>query len=143
METLVTIVSLLLIIAVIASPIVILIGLKRLHVKNYKFLAYLAVGAIVTSVLTFIFGWWSGASNQILLCHYGYDLDAMDYTGRFSNVSAENLERVKQLEMRLMGVGWPLKSIMMFVFYAPYILMVYLVVYLIAKSMRAKDAQMT
>jgi hypothetical protein len=55
----------------------------------------------------------------------------MTDTQRFSNVSPENLERVKGLEISMMGIGWPLKAIMTFIVYSPYILVVYLIVYLI------------
>jgi hypothetical protein len=144
METLVTIISFLLIIALITSPIVILVGLKRFNVKKQKFLAYLTLVVVTTSIITLTFGWWSDSSNEILLSHYGYDFDAMNDTERFSNVSAENLERVKGLEISMMGIGWPLKTIMTFALYSPYILIVYLVVYIIQKSKkRTTDAQKT
>jgi hypothetical protein len=131
MEIIVTIISFLFIIALIALPIVILIGLKRLNVKKFKFLTYLILGVVITSIITLTFGWWSDTSNEILLSYYGYDFDAMTDTQRFSNVSPENLERVKGLEISMMGIGWPLKAIMTFIVYSPYILVVYLIVYLI------------
>jgi hypothetical protein len=64
METLVTIVSFSLIIAVITAPIIILTGLKRLNVRKYKFLTYLVLGIATSVIITLAFGWWSDASGD-------------------------------------------------------------------------------
>jgi hypothetical protein len=74
MEIIVTIISFLFIIALIALPIVILIGLKRLNVKKFKFLTYLILGVVITSIITLTFGWWSDTSNEILLSSMGMTL---------------------------------------------------------------------
>jgi hypothetical protein len=134
MEILVTVTSFGLLIALIVSPIAILIGLRRRAVKKYKFLVYLTFGIVITSIITLTFGWWSDTSNEMLLSHYGYNLDAMNDTERFANVSPENLERVKSIEISMMGIGWPLKAIITFAMYSPYILIVYLIAYLIQKT---------
>ncbi|HEY0740458.1 MAG TPA: hypothetical protein VGD40_03315 [Chryseosolibacter sp.] len=134
METVVTAVSFGLIIALILSPIAILIALRRFDVKRYKFLVYLTFGLIITSLITLTFGWWSDTGNEMLLDHYGYDFDAMNDTEKFANVSSENLERVKSLEISRMGIGWPIKVMMTLAMYSPYILIVYLVAYLIQKA---------
>ena len=80
------------------------------------------------------FAWWADYSDQLLMSHYGYDFGAMNDAERFANVESENLERVKQLEIGHFGVGWPLKAIMVFVFYSPYLLIVYGVGQLIRKK---------
>ena len=136
MEILIAIISFLLLIALIGSPIIILIGLKRLKIEKYKFLTYLTLGVFITAIITLTFGWWSDSSNEILLSHYGYDFDAMNDTEKFTNVSVENLEKVKRLEVSMMGIGWPLKTIMTFSVYSPYLLLIYLVTFLIQKSKR-------
>jgi len=129
MEILTKIISFILLAGLISSPFLILYGLKRRNVK-YKFIAYLTFGILITAAISLTLAWWSNTSNQILLSHYGYDIEAMNDTERFSKVTVENMERVKSLEISLMGIGWPLKAIMTYVFYAPYLLLVYLIIYL-------------
>lgn len=97
------------------------------------------IGIIITATITLTFAWWVDTSNQILLSHYGYDFDAMNDPERFANVSAENMERVKSLEISMMGIGWPLKAIMTYVFYSPYVLIVYLIVYLVKRNRNKKE----
>jgi hypothetical protein len=141
MEILTTIISFSLLIALLSSPILILIGLKRRKIEKYKFLTYLTLGIIITSIITLTFGWWSDTSNELLLSYYGYDFDAMNENERFANVSTDNLERVKSLEISMMGIGWPLKTIITFAAYSPYLLIVYLVTYLIRKNQKVRATQ--
>jgi hypothetical protein len=75
-------------------------------------------------------------SNQLLMSHYGYEFKAMNETDRFENVEAENLEKVKRLEMGFFGIGWPLRAFFIFIFYSPYLLIVYLVGQLITRTKR-------
>tara|TARA_R110001592_G_scaffold106518_1_gene298983 strand:- start:1277 stop:1537 length:261 start_codon:yes stop_codon:yes gene_type:complete len=82
------------------------------------------------------FVWWVDYSDRLLMSHYGYDFDAMNDNRRFVNVEPENFEKVKQLEIGYFGIGWPLKAIMTFVFYSPYLLIVYLVGQLIRRTKR-------
>ncbi len=71
------------------------------------------------------FSWWVDYSDQLLMSHYGYNFDAMDEVQRFKKVEAKNLEKVKQLEIGFFGIAWPLKAMIAFVFYLPYLLVVY------------------
>lgn len=141
MEILITIVSFLLLIALITSPILILIGLKRRKIEKYKFITYLTLGVFITSIITLAFGWWSDTSREILLSYYGYEFDSMNETERFANVSSENLDRVKSLEISMMGIGWPLKTIITFALYSPYLLFIYVVTYLIQKNQKTLPTQ--
>jgi|SRR5688572_10022084 hypothetical protein len=136
MEILIRIISFSLIIALIVSPIIILIGLKRLKIKKYIFLTYLTLGIFITAIIALTFGWWLDYSNEMLLSHYGYDFDAMNDKERFSNVMPENWDKVKSLEVSMMGIGWPLKTIMTFSVYSPYLLLIYLVAFFIQKNKR-------
>lgn len=97
---------------------------------------YLTIGLTVTAGITLTFAWWADYSDQLLMNNYGYDFEAMNETDRFNKVETENLEIVKQIEIGYFGVGWPLKAIMTFVFYSPYLLIVYLVGNLITKVKR-------
>ena len=132
MEILTAIISFILLAGLIGFPFLILYRLNKRNIK-YKFIAYLTLGVIISATITLTFAWWADTSDQILLSHYGYDFTADNDTERFANVTEGNMERVKSLEYHMMGVGWPLKAIMVFVFYSPYLLIVYLVIYLIGK----------
>ena len=132
MEILATIISFVLLVGIIAAPLLILVRFNRLNVR-YKFVVFLIPALIITLILTFLFAWWSHTSNQILLSHYGYDFGAMSDAERFTNVSRENIERVKKVQMSMMGVGWPLRAFMTYVMYLPYLLVVYLISFFILK----------
>ena len=118
MEILTFVISIILLIGLILSPILLFIKLRK---SKLNFLTYLILGLVIT--LTF--AWWADYSDQLLLSHYGYDLDAMNDTDRYGNVKSENLEKVKQIEIGYFGIGWPLKAIMTYVFYFPYLLIIY------------------
>lgn len=133
MEILTTIVSFILLGGLIVSPFLILYGLNRRNAK-YKFIAYLTIGIIITATITLTFAWWADTSNQILLSQYGYNFDAMNDTERFAMVTPENMKRVKSIEISMMGIGWPLKAFMAYVFYSPYLLIAYLIVYLVKRN---------
>lgn len=132
MEIISDIVSFLLMIALISSPILILRKLNKIAIK-YKFISYLVTGIITTSFITTVFAWWTNKSDRILLAHYGYNIDGMNETEFYEHVKPENIERVKSLETSIFGIGWPLKAILTFLFYSPYLLLVYLAIYFINK----------
>ena len=128
MEIFVTIITFTILLLIIASPIIILYFLSKLNRKN-SFILYFLSGIIVTFLLFIILGWWSSFSNDLLLSHYGYDFEAMNDFERFKNVAHENLEKVKTVQISMLGIGWPLKVIMTYVFYFPILIIIYLLVY--------------
>lgn len=107
--------------------------LNKLNV-HHKFVLYLLIAVLTTAAITFAFGWWDDTSNQMLLEHYGYNADGLNDTERFGKVSSEKLERVKSIETSMMGIGWTLKIIIAYVFYVPYLLIVYLGCYFFKKA---------
>jgi len=135
MEIICTTISFILLIALIVSPLFLIKKLNKLNVK-YNFIVYLISAIIITSVLTLVLGWWAHYSDKLLLSHYGYNFNAMNDNERFENVSIENLDRVKNLEISMMGIGWPLKAIMSYLVYSPYLLIVYIVSFFYAKRKR-------
>ena len=137
MEGLIMIVTFALLIGMIASPVVILVALNKLKAR-YKFATFIGVGVITTAIIAVIFGWWSDASKEILLLHYGYDFEAMNETERFAKVSEDNMERVKTLEMSAMGVGWPVRALISYLVYSPYLLTLYLAVYFVNVLIRRR-----
>ncbi|MES2240102.1 MAG: hypothetical protein V4497_07565 [Bacteroidota bacterium] len=136
MEIIVTTISLLLFVGLLLCPIIILRFLNNSNNK-LKFISYLTMGLIVTAIISLIFGWWAHTSTIILLKHYdGYYINPDSNSGQvyYDKVLPENIDRVKSLEKSHMGVGWPLKSIFLFVFSSLYLLIVYPLNNLIAKS---------
>lgn len=139
MEVLITVISFILLVMLIVTPVSTIAKLNKANIKN-RFITYLILGIIFTSIITPLFAWWADKSNHILLSHYGYDSDAMNEDERFANVSVENIEQVKSLEISVMGIGWTLKAIMGYVFYFPYLLLiVYLIVNLIEKYKKKRS----
>ena len=136
MEIITTTISFILLIVLIVSPLFLINKLNRLNVK-YNFIVYLISAILITSILTLLFAWWTNYSDEILLSHYGYKFDSMN---GFENVSSENLDKAKKLEMSMMGIGWPLKAIMSYLIYCPYLVIVYIVSFFYTK-MKKKNIQ--
>ena len=132
MEALITIISLSLLIGLISSPILIIWRLNKINIK-FTFIYYLIIGIVATVFLTLSFAWWTNKSDKILLTYYGYNINGMNDTEFYEKVLPENIKRVKSLEISIMGIGWPLKAIMTYMFYSPYLLIVYLASYLLEK----------
>lgn len=132
METLFNFTMLLFAAALILSPVFILRMINRGRIK-YKFLVYISISLVTTLIIMVYFAWWSDESDTMLLRHYGFDDDGLNEPERFLNVSAENIERVKKIEKRGSGLGWPVRAIMSYVWFLPYLFIVYGVYYLINK----------
>ncbi|MBI3232887.1 MAG: hypothetical protein HYZ42_02410 [Bacteroidetes bacterium] len=124
METIITISGFLILGSIIIAPILILVILKRLNTKQTAII-YSLIGLPLLGVLMLIFAWWSYESNLMLLKHFGYNVDGMNEAEFFASVLPENMERVKRLEISVMGIGWPLKAIFGFVMTIPYLVFVY------------------
>lgn len=133
MEILTISISFLILGLLIGSPIFILKMLRKRNVE-YLFISYLLSTFLVTSLLIILLAWWGDYSNKILLYWYGYDFDAMNFSERCKNVAEEDLIKVKQLNKRLNGIGWPVKAILVYIYYLPYLLLVYIVSYIFRKS---------
>ncbi|MNR36563.1 hypothetical protein D3C85_1544930 [compost metagenome] len=59
----------------------------------------------------------------------------------YEKVLPENIERVKSLEMRIMGIGWPLKAVFMSVCFSPILLAVYFLNNLLDKIRKKKNSK--
>ena len=138
METLITISNFLILGLIIFTPILILIILKRLKTRR-TVIIYSLIGLLVLGILMFIFAWWSHESDLILLKHYGYNIDGMNETEFYGNVSPENMEQVNRLVTSVMGIGWPLKAMFGFVMTFPYLIFVYIGKVLIDRIMIKKN----
>jgi hypothetical protein len=140
METIVTTINIVLLIGLILSPIIILRHINRSDNK-FKFLTYLPIGLIMIGLFSLIFAWWSYTSTILLLKHYNgyvFNPDSNGYQVSYEKVLSENIDKVKSLEMEIMGIGWPLKAYFMFVYIYPILFIVYLFNYLIDKIRKIK-----
>ena len=126
MEILIKTITFLFLLGLIFSPIFILIKVNKFNVR-FKFIIYLIIGIISSALIMFAFAWWSNKSDLILLKHYGYNIDGMNETEFYGKVLPENMDKVKNIETSIMGIGWPLKAIMSFTFYIPYLFVVFIV----------------
>jgi len=140
MEILIGIITFLLLVGLIICPILLLRQINKTKIK-FKFITYLTLGLILTAIIAFVFAWWAYTSDLILLKHYGYNIDGMNETEFYGKVLPENMDKVKSLETSIMGIGWPLKAILTFVFYSPYLFIVYFIVYLIEKKLNKLKIQ--
>ncbi|MCP2026249.1 hypothetical protein L1276_001393 [Flavobacterium sp. HSC-32F16] len=133
MENLNTALKFVFLIALIILPLLLL---NKLYKRDLKmlFISYLLISAAITFVLVLIMAWWSHFSIELLLSHYGYDSYLLTETERLRNVSAQNIDRVKTLDSSRMGIGWPLKAILFYIFYSPYLLIAYFGSYFYKKS---------
>jgi hypothetical protein len=138
MEILVTAISLTLLGGLLLTPIFLLRYINRTNIK-YKFVAYLTIGTFLTAFIAFVFAWWGDTSIKLLLTHYRYNFEGWSDKDYYDNVAPENLERVKALVTSMMGIGWPLKAIMTYAFYSPYLLIVYVATYLIGRKTKSEN----
>lgn len=130
METLVSTISIILLLGLLLVPILLFVAIKKWYRLRFEFLTYLILGLITTVIITLVFAWWSNYSDIILLKHYNgyvYNPNDGDYKVNYENVLPQNIDRVKSLEISLKGIGWPLKAILTFVFYSPYLLIIYFI----------------
>ena len=143
MEIIVNTINTLLLLGLILSPIIILKFVNKSNIK-FNFISYFTIGLIMTAIISLIFAWWSDTSGIILLKHYdGYvfNPDSNSFQVSYEKVLPENIERVKSLEMRIMGIGWPLKAVFMFVCFSPILLAVYFLNNLLDKIRKKKNSK--
>ena len=125
METLIAIIDFLVLGIIIVTPILILTILKKSNLRSYV-IFYFLIGIILSGLIICLFAWWTDISNSILLKHYGYNVLGMNTTELYKNVMPADLERVRNIENSVMGIGWPLKAIFGFIIFIPYLCVVFI-----------------
>lgn len=125
METFIAAIDFLILAFIMAMPIALLILLKKLKTKH-NFLLYVFISLLILGMVIIFFAWWSDFSSFLLMKHYGYSLDGMDEAEFYKNVLPQNVERVQQLQRKIMGIGWSLKAMFGFVMVLPYVIVVYI-----------------
>lgn len=104
----------------------------RLQIKN-KFLFYFIIALLLSFAVTTLFAWWANYSDELLLKHYGYNFEGMNDMETYVNVSAKDIERVKELVRSNSGIGWPVKTLIISPFVFLYMLVVYLMYYFLKR----------
>lgn len=138
MEILINITHFLILGLILTFPILLLIILTRLKTRMTLIL-YAIIGLILLAIFVLLFAWWSYESDLILLKHYGYNINGMNHIDFYSNVSVENMDKVKSLETSIMGIGWPVKAIFGYVTFIPYLICVYIGKVLIERVKKNKN----
>lgn len=119
MDILINVISYTTLVLLIFLPIILAKLTVKLHLKSKYIIGRSAL--IILSLILLIFSaWWSDFSSQILLTQYNYNFDGMNETENFKNVKKIDIQKVAELKKSLMGIGWPLKAIMIFPFYLTY-----------------------
>lgn len=133
MEIALSIVTFFLIAALALCPVLILRITSRADVKP-ELIIYLVAGIIASALFSVAAAWWFSTADLILLKHYGYNISGMDDKEMYENVLPQNMQSVKKLETRIMGVGWPLQALFVFVLSLSYLFIVYLIGHLIKEK---------
>lgn len=140
MEVLINVINLSILLIFILTPFYLIKRINSSKIK-FKIITYLFLGLVVNAVICFAFAWWSDTSNEILLKHlngYIFNPDSGNYQVSYEQVLPENIEKVKSLETSIMGIGWPLKAIFMFVFYSPILIISFIVERVLKKNKNKK-----
>lgn len=124
MQFLIILINIILILGYLICPIFLAKMIIRYNFK-YKFLLYIFLSFILTSIIIFIFSWWLYFSDTLLLSYYGYNINGINEREFYFNVQPQNLDIVKDIETRIMGIGWTLKSIILILILSPYLFVIY------------------
>ncbi len=111
MENIINTILLLSAVAIVAYPFF----LAPFAEKYSKWL-WLVVAIVVLNIFLSLAYWaFDDLSTGFLLSYYGYNFDGMFEEEQYANVEPCNRERVDRLFSHLMGVGWPLRAMFMYV----------------------------
>ena len=140
METLITLSNVVVFLILIIHPVFVLSYLKK---KN-KFSAtnFFIISVLVSLLLCLVSVWWfEEGQNNILLNYYGFNREDMYNGDPFKSVTKENLSKVEKLYDNMFGLGWPIKAVVSYIFYFPYLLLMYLIFYFTNKYFIKKTAK--
>lgn len=125
MEKLIGISNILIIGLILVLPILLLRILNKQRIRR-KLIYYFLIGILLLGLIICISAWWNHKADLMLLKHYGYNIDGMNETEFYGNVLSENMQKVKNIETSVMGIGWPLKAIFGIIMITPYLGIIYI-----------------
>jgi hypothetical protein len=139
MEHFATFTYFLIFILIIVHPFIV----YRFLMKKNKvtFVKFILISLATSTFLCVISTWWiCEGGNNLLLKNYGITEYAIGDTERYQNIKPENIKRAKEIYESMFGIGWPLRAIMTYKFYLPYLIFGYLVCYFIQKKTQKHDS---
>jgi len=125
MEKLIWISNIIIIGLILVFPIILLRILNKLRIRR-KLIYYSLIGILLLGLIIFISAWWNYKSDLMLLKHYGYNIDGMNKTEFYGDVLPENMQKVKNIEASVMGIGWSLKAMLGIIMITPYLGIIYI-----------------
>ncbi len=126
MEAFLNLISLILFVAILASPALVIYVLQKRKTSN-RFLIYSIVELLIVLHLVFLLAWWNSNANDLLIKHLGYNWHGINDVERYANVAQKDVKRVNELLAAIFGIGWPLKFWYDLGIYVPYMFAVYFV----------------
>jgi hypothetical protein len=139
METIVTTLNILVFIFLLIHPILILKYLKINKILNFT--RFFIICLISSLILCVFAAWWlDKGQKDLLLYSYGYNDEDTFMGDPFKSVKKEHMDKAIELYESSFGIGWPIKAILSYIFYLPYLIIVYLLIYFINKyKMKKKN----
>ncbi len=126
MEAFLNLISLILFVAILASPALVIYVLHKRKTPN-RFLIYSICELLIMLHLVFLLAWWNSTANDLLIKHLGYNWHGINDVERYANVAQKDVKKVNELLASIFGIGWPLKFWYDLGIYVPYMFVVYFV----------------
>ena len=139
MEHFVTFTYFLIFVLIIVHPFLV----YRFLMKKNKvtFVKFILIYLATSTFICVISAWWMcEGGNNLLLKNYGITEYAIGEEERYQNVKPENIKRAKEIYESMFGIGWPLRAIMTYIFYLPYLIFGCLIYYFIQKKTQKHDS---
>ena len=128
MQFLFSVISLAIFISILYTPFLLFRVIYFSQKIESKFTTYFILAIIITFTLCMTWGWWeSDFTYYYFLNHYGYDFNTECEEDAFNNVLQENKQFVKDLINSEMGIGWPLRVVLSYAFFPPFLLLFYII----------------
>lgn len=118
LEFLITTTHIIILCSFLIIPILVVRKLKRLQ-SSFLVLKGIICGLLTCFILSAFSAFWADYSDRMLLRSYNayvYNPDSGTEQVEYKNVERKNFQKVKELEYSIMGIGWPLKALFLFVF---------------------------
>lgn len=130
METFVTIISPMLFGISLLIPWICFLYAKRRIPFKHQLLNYLTLSLVFSVIMSLALASWDHYSKILLLDSYDAYLlnpDSNAYQVGYTLVDPRNMERVKALELSIMGIGWSLKALIAMPMIMGYFLIDYII----------------
>lgn len=93
---------------------------------------------VFSGILCLLLSWWDDASTWWLMEYYGWDPNGMCDSEYYQNVAECDRARVQKLWNHNMGVGWPVKAFIAYLFIWPLQMILSAIEFLVIKCYRER-----